>query len=68
MPIIRVTIAAGRTQEQKRAAAEGITATLVETCGAHAEHVYVLFEEIERDEWMVGGETITMRMKKRGEL
>lgn len=67
MPIVRVTLAEGRTPEQKKAAALEITDTLVRLCNAHAEHVYVLFEDVPPDEWTVGGETITERKKQRGE-
>lgn len=68
MPIVRVTLASGRTAEQKQAAAKEITQTLVDRLGAHREHVYVLFEDIAPDEWLVGGETITERKQKRGEI
>lgn len=67
MPIVRVSMASGRTAEQKKAAALEMTDTLVRHCGAHAEHVYVLFEDVDADDWVVGGETITERRIKRGE-
>lgn len=67
MPIIRVTMATGRTAQQKKAAALEITDTLVRQCGAHAEHVYVVFDDVPPDDWVVGGETITERKAKRGE-
>lgn len=68
MPIVKVTLAKGRSAAQKQAAAVEITDTLVRHCGAHKEHVYVLFEDVPPDEWMVGGVTITDRKKARGEL
>lgn len=67
MPIVRVTMASGRTSAQKKAAAVEITDTIVRHCGGHAEHVYVLFDDIPADDWTVGGETITERKAKRGE-
>lgn len=67
MPIVRVTLAAGRTAAQKQALAREITDSLVRHCGGHAEHVYVLFEDVDPDAWLVGGETITERRRKRGE-
>lgn len=67
MPIVRVTMATGRTSAQKKAAALEITDTIVRHCGAHAEHVYVLFDDVPADDWTVGGETITERKAKRGE-
>ncbi len=68
MPIVRVSMAEGRSKDQKAALARDITEALVRNCGGHAEHVYVLFEDVDKDDWLVGGETITDRMKKRGEL
>ena len=68
MPIVRVTLAAGRTAEQKKAAAREITKVLVDKLDAHAGHVYVLFEDISPDEWTVAGETITERKRQRGEI
>ncbi len=67
MPIVRVTLAAGRSQAQKQKAAEAITKVLVEDLAAHAEHVYVLFEDVDPDDWTVGGVTITERKRRRGE-
>ena len=67
MPIVRVTMAAGRTAEQKQDAAREITETIARCCNAHAEHVYVYFEDVSPDEWTVGGVTITERKRQRGE-
>ena len=68
MPIVRVTLATGRSQAQKQAMADEITDALVRHGNAHRDHVYVLFEDVDPDAWMVAGETITNRMRKRGEL
>ena len=67
MPIVRVSLATGRSSAQKQEAARAITRVLVEHLDAHAEHVYVLFEDIDPDHWSVGGETVTERKRKRGE-
>ncbi len=67
MPIVKVTMASGRTAEQKKSAALEITGTLVRHCGAHAEHIYVVFEDVAADDWVVNRETITERKAKRGE-
>ena len=68
MPIVRVTLAEGRTSAQKKAAAVEITETIARHCNAHADHVYVVFDDIPSDDWTVGGETITERKIKRGEI
>lgn len=67
MPIVRVTLATGRTAEQKQEAAREITETIARCCDAHAEHVYVVFEDIPPDEWTVGGVTVAERKRQRGE-
>lgn len=67
MPIVKITMAAGRTSAQKKEAALEITETIARCCNAHAEHVYVVFEDVSPDDWTVGGETITERKAKRGE-
>lgn len=67
MPVVRVTMAEGRTAAQKKAAAIEITQTIAKHCSAHAEYVYVIFDDIPPDQWTVGGETITERKAKRGE-
>jgi len=67
MPIVRVTMAAGRSDAQKQAAAREITETIARCRDAHAEHVYVVFEDVSPECWTVGGQTITERKKIRGE-
>ena len=68
MPIVRVSIAAGRSSEKKQAMAKEITETVARHCDVHPEHVYVLFDDVDPDDWTVGGDTITERRRKRGEL
>ena len=68
MPIVRVTLAEGRSKAQKTALAREITESVVRHCGGHAAHVYVLFDDVAPDEWLGGGETITERRRARGEL
>ncbi len=67
MPMIRITLAEGRTAEQKKKAAQEMTETMVRHCNAHPEHVYVVFDDISADDWTVGGVTIRERKARRGE-
>jgi 4-oxalocrotonate tautomerase len=67
MPIVRITLAEGRTAEQKKALAREVTDSVVRHCNIGAEHVYVLFDDVPPDEWLVGGATITERRRARGE-
>lgn len=64
MPMVRVTMVAGRSAEAKKAAADDITRALVEHCGARESHVYVVFEDVADTDWIVGTETVATRRKK----
>ncbi len=67
MPLVRITMTQGRTAQEKEDAAQEITRILTEKCRAHAEHVYVIFEDIPETDWTVGGVTVQERKRKRGE-
>ncbi|MBL6958827.1 MAG: 4-oxalocrotonate tautomerase family protein [Rhodospirillales bacterium] len=67
MPYVKVQSVKGRSDEQKLRAGKAITEAIVEHLGAHADHVYVVFEDVEDTDWMVGGETVAERKIKRGE-
>jgi 4-oxalocrotonate tautomerase len=45
----------GKTLEQKRELASGITRVFVETLACPPEVVEIVFNEIEKDAWAVGG-------------
>ena len=55
MPTLRVEMFAGRTLEQKRALARELTDATVRALGVPASAVEVLFYDIERSDWAVGG-------------
>jgi 4-oxalocrotonate tautomerase len=55
MPTIHVTLFAGRTVEQKRAAAEAITKAACETLGSSPESVDIIFEDVEKQNWATAG-------------
>jgi len=56
MPIVRVEMLAGRSQETKQKIAEEITAALVRHAGAQPPHVYVIFDDVAPADWAVGGQ------------
>ena len=64
MPVVRVTLLEDRTPEQKAAAARDITEALAKHCKASADHIYVIFEDVAADDWMIGGESVTQRRQK----
>ncbi|SDD51480.1 4-oxalocrotonate tautomerase [Variovorax sp. CF079] len=55
MPVIRIELSAGRTQEQKQKVAEEITQSMVAHCGCKPETVHVVFEDVKPSDWAVGG-------------
>jgi 4-oxalocrotonate tautomerase len=55
MPTLRVEMFAGRTLAQKRALARELTDATVRALGVPASAVEVLFYDIERHDWAVGG-------------
>jgi 4-oxalocrotonate tautomerase len=57
MPFAQIHIMEGRTEEQKRAVIEKVTAALVEAVGAPIETVRVLITEVPKSQWGIGGKT-----------
>ena len=57
MPFAQIHIIEGRTDEQKRAVIEKVTAALVEAVGAPIETVRVLITEVPKSQWGIGGKT-----------
>lgn len=55
MPTLRVEMFAGRTVQQKRALARELTDATVRALDVPASAVEVLFYDIERSDWAVGG-------------
>jgi 4-oxalocrotonate tautomerase len=61
MPIVRVELLAGRTEEQKAAAAEAITQAIARTLGVEPASAQVLFVDVERSNWAHGGTLFSRR-------
>ncbi len=55
MPMIQVTMLAGRTAEQKRKIAQRLTDTMVEEAGARREAIVVAFHEVSSESYASGG-------------
>lgn len=55
MPYVTIKMLEGRTDEQKKALAEKVTAAVAETTGAPAERVHVMIEEMPKTHLCVGG-------------
>jgi 4-oxalocrotonate tautomerase len=67
MPYVNIKVTReGVTPEQKVKLIEGVTQLLHDVLGKNPKATFVVIDEVETDNWGVGGETITAR-RKRGE-
>jgi 4-oxalocrotonate tautomerase len=65
MPYVNIKITReGATPEQKAALIKGATQLLVDVLGKNPATTVVVIDEVETDNWGVGGESITVRRKK----
>ncbi len=65
MPFVNVKITKdGASPEQKAEVIKGVTQLLVDVLGKNPQNVMVLIEEVETDNWGVGGESVTVRRKR----
>jgi 4-oxalocrotonate tautomerase len=55
MPVVRVSLYEGRSPEKKRQIAECITDALVTIGGSQREAVNVIFDDIAKQDWVIGG-------------
>lgn len=56
MPVIKVEMFSGRSDDKKRALAKAITDSFVEICGGKPQSVHVIFDDVAKSDWAVGGE------------
>ncbi len=67
MPFVNIKITRdGVTPEKKALLIKGVTDLLADLLGKNPRTTVVLIEEVETDNWGIGGETVTAR-RKRGE-
>jgi len=58
MPYVNVKLAGNITKEQKQAIAKEITETLVKHTHKPANYTYIVFEEVETEDWAIGGQLL----------
>jgi 4-oxalocrotonate tautomerase len=64
MPYVNIKITRENvTTEQKTALIKGATQLLVDVLGKNPATTVVVIDEVDTDNWGIGGETITMRRK-----
>ena len=57
MPFAQVFLIEGRTEEQKKALIEKVSAAMAEAVGAPLENTRVWIQEVPRAQWGIGGKT-----------
>ena len=65
MPYVNIKITReGATAEQKATLIREVTRLLAETLGKNPATTVVVIEEVETDNWGIGGETVTVRRQR----
>ncbi|MDG9668614.1 4-oxalocrotonate tautomerase family protein [Hahella sp. CR1] len=65
MPYVNIKITReGATAEQKAALIEGVTRLLQETLNKNPATTFVIIDEVETDNWGIGGESVAVRRKR----
>jgi len=64
MPYVNIKITReGATPEQKVTLIKGVTELLRDTLGKNPATTVVIIEEVDTDNWGIGGESVTQRRK-----
>ena len=65
MPFVNIKITRdGATAEQKAQLIAGVTQLLADVLGKNPQTTHVLIDEVETDNWGIGGESVTVRRKR----
>ena len=65
MPYVNIKITKdGATAEQKAQVINGVTNLLRDILGKNPQTTFVVLEEVETDNWGIGGESVTQRRKR----
>lgn len=64
MPFVNIKITReGATPDQKAELIQGVTQLLVDVLNKNPETTVVVIEEVDTDNWGIGGESVTRRRK-----
>lgn len=65
MPYVNIKITKeGATAEKKAQLIQGVTQLLKDVLGKNPQTTVVVIDEVETDNWGIGGETVTVRRKR----
>jgi 4-oxalocrotonate tautomerase len=56
MPYVNIQITAGATREQKSHLVRDVTDSLVRELGKKPEHIHIVIQEIQEDDWGFAGQ------------
>lgn len=59
MPFVNVKIAGELTADQKKELAKDFSESLERVAGKNLKFTYVVFEELERENWAIGGRLLS---------
>ncbi|MEN6319260.1 MAG: 4-oxalocrotonate tautomerase family protein [Syntrophaceae bacterium] len=66
MPYVNIKVTKeGVTPEQKAKLIEGVTKLLSDILGKNPQTTVVVIDEIDTDNWGIGGETVTVRRQRK---
>jgi 4-oxalocrotonate tautomerase len=66
MPYVNIKVTKeGATPAQKAKLIQGVTQLLVDVLGKNPQTTVVVIEEIDTDNWGIGGESITVRRQRK---
>ncbi len=69
MPYVNIKVTGGReapTSEQKAELIKGVTDLLSSVLGKSPATTIVIIDEVEMDNWGIGGESVTVRRQQKG--
>jgi 4-oxalocrotonate tautomerase len=58
MPMVKVSWIAGRSAEQKKQVAARITEAVAEIGGVSAKNVWVVFDDVDPQDWAIDGRLV----------
>lgn len=55
MPVVTVEWLEGRTPQQKARLADAVTKTFVEIANVSTDQIWIVFRDVKRSDWAMGG-------------
>ena len=65
MPFVNIRILKGHSKQRKDEISQRVTDAIAEVAQLPKEAIWVVFEDVESDDWYVGGDSVADRRKKR---